>query len=356
MDRIILGIHGLNNKAEARTLYYWWALALRDGLALTARPPLPFKFELIYWADLLYESPLDPMIKDDEHPLFLANPYKPLYLPLHRTFNKRRQRSLERLERVTDQLLHSERLFHRMEELSDWLIHARFRDLDIYLNNQTGFKEAINRPVRDVILERLGNVLLKYRHKKIMLLAHSMGSIIAYDLLTQPDFPVPIDTLVTMGSPLGQPTLAAKFGSKNPVIYKSKTPEKVKTWYNLSDLNDIIALNPTLGDDFAANSSGTRPIDIFVENHYEWEGSKNPHAVIGYLQTPECAELVYQFLTTDASFLKLKWMEFLGFLQERMLKKSWKLRQQLAMREEQLLQPKREKLSKDEEFEKQIKS
>ncbi len=353
MDRIILGIHGLNNKPDARLLRHWWKLSIRDGLALTARPPLPLPFKLIYWADLLYEHPLDPTIENEKSTQFLAHPYKPLTLPLQRTFHKRRQRSLER---VTDQLMQNNRVFHRMEELSDWIIHSRFRDLDFYLNNHIGVGEAAHRPVRDVILERLANVLLKYKSKKVLLLAHSMGSIIAYDLLTQPEHVFNIDTLVTLGSPLGQPTLAAKFGSQNPVIYKAKTPENVKVWYNLSDLNDIIALNPTLGDDFAPNSTGTVPIDIFVENRYEWEGSKNPHAALGYLQTPECAELVYQFLTQDLSYPSLKWLEFRGFVEENILKKSWKLRQALPGRKERLLQPKRGELSKDEEFEKQVKS
>lgn len=356
MDRVIIGIHGLNNKADADLLSQWWALSIRDGLALSARLPVPFHFELLYWADLLYDQPLNPVIEDESDPQFLTHPYKPLTLPLKRRFYRRRQRSLERLERVTDHLMHSKRVFHRLEELSDWLIHTRFRDLDFYLNNHTGRGNAADRPVRDVILERLGNLLLKYQSKKIMLLAHSMGSIIAYDLLTQPDHEFNIDTFVTMGSPLGQPTLTAKFGSQNPVIIKAKTPEAVERWYNLSDLNDIIALNPTLNDDFAPNSAGTVPVDIFVENVYEWEGSKNPHAVLGYLQTPECAELVYQFLTRDVAYPRLKWLEFRGFVEEGLLKKSWKLRQQLPTREEKLVRPKRRKLTKDEEFEKQIKT
>ena len=301
MDRIIIGIHGLRNKPPARALKDWWLLSIRDGIDNLSKPQLHFNFELIYWVDLLYKEPADPFITDHDAPLYFKSPYKKIEYssPPHLELKRLRRRG--RFEKISDQLFHSNRLLESFEGISDRLIHSRFHDLEVYLRNWTGNQEAHDRPIRDVILERLGGVLLKHRHKKIMILAHSMGSIVVYDLLTQPDNPFHVHTLVTMGSPLGQPTIMSKFTYENPVINKLKTPDNIEHWYNLSDLKDIVALDPTLGDDYDPNSNGVAPVDVFIENGYEWDGVANPHSAFGYLQSPECASYIYQFLTQDRS-------------------------------------------------------
>ena len=295
MDRIIIGIHGLNNKPPAHVLRNWWLLSIYDGLSSLGLPKFSFRFELLYWADIFYPEPLDVTVTDHKSPLYLTHPYKKLAPSQFEKISLRKQRSRERLEKIEDQLMQNDRILHGLEDIADRLIKLKFGDLDAYLNNKTGFGDAAYRPARDVILERLGNLLLKHRRKKIMLIAHSMGSIIAYDLLTQPDSHFHVDSLLTLGSPLGQPTLMEKFASENPVITKMSTPEGVSEWINHSDLDDVIALDPTLGDDYAPNSKGVLPIDIFVENRYTWEGSKNPHAIYGYLQTPSVARRIYDF-------------------------------------------------------------
>ncbi len=305
MDRVIIGIHGLRNKPAAALLKDWWILSIRDGLEHLAKPQPAFQFELLYWTDLLYKNPSDPFLLDRNAPLFLKYPYKKLKYNQASIIDKRRQRQLERLEQVSNQLFHSDRILTSFEGFSDRLIHSRFHDLEVYFRSGTGYQEAYDRPIRDVILERLAALLKKYRHKKIMLLTHSMGSIVAFDLLSQPDMPYKIDTLITMGSPLGQPTIMSKFTSENPVIHKLKVPDNLKKWINFADLNDVVALDPTLNNDYAPSDSGVLPVDIFIKNRYEWNGVVNPHSVFGYLQAPECASQIYDFLVQDRSAMPM---------------------------------------------------
>lgn len=301
MDRVIIGIHGLNNKPPAHILKNWWMLSLYDGLSAIGLPVFPLNFELLYWADLFYAKPLDVTITNNRDDLFITHPYKKLAPSSYPKISLRKQRSRERIEKIEDELFQNDRLLKSFEEISDLLIRLQFSDLDKYLNNHTGYGEATHRPVRDVILERLGNLLIKYRRNKIMIIAHSMGTIIAYDLLIQPDSPFHVDTFLTLGSPLAQPTLMDKFSPKNPVLEKMQTPEGIDKWFNFADLDDIIALDPTLGDDYAPNSRGVLPEDIFVNNQYRWEGSKNAHAIYGYLQTPAVSRRVYDFKVKDRS-------------------------------------------------------
>ena len=78
---------------------------------------------------------------------------------------------------------------------------------------------------------------------------------------------------------------------------KLKAPDNIlKGWYNLSDLDDKIAINYNLGDDFDPNIRQIGPRDVIVYNTYEYKGKKNPHAIFGYLRTPEMSELIDKFL------------------------------------------------------------
>jgi triacylglycerol esterase/lipase EstA (alpha/beta hydrolase family) len=56
----------------------------------------------------------------------------------------------------------------------------------------------------------LAETLVKHRRKKILLIAHSMGSIIAWDVLTKMVPQIKIHTLVTIGSPLGNPVVRSR--------------------------------------------------------------------------------------------------------------------------------------------------
>jgi hypothetical protein len=128
-----------------------------------------------------------------------------------------------------------------------------------------------------------------------------MGSIIAYDVLTQSVPDIRIHTLVTMGSPLGLPVVMHKILSeehKQPQKHLiAQTPENiVGTWYNFSDPQDKVAAEYNLREDYKENSRHVRPIDIIVHNDYEFEGKPNPHSVYGYLRTQEMARVIYNFL------------------------------------------------------------
>ncbi len=301
MSRVIIGIHGLANKAERNVLRIWWELAITYGMeAAGLRPPL-FEFEMIYWADLLYPQPLDPLIEDEEHPLFLSHPFKKVTPIAASEHDERRRRLLDQLERFVEKMLQKESFYNRFERLAEKFVEKRFQDLHLYLTGAYGYGEAAEGPVREVIAERFIRMLQRHRRDSICLVAHSMGSIIAYDMLYHhPELPA-IDLLITIGSPLAQPLLMAKLTDVNPVFEKIKTPDAVKRWVNFSDLYDLVAVNYNLRDDYAPNAAGVLPEDFIVHNTYTWEGEPNPHHSFGYLQTPECGRVLYEFLTAGRS-------------------------------------------------------
>jgi hypothetical protein len=155
---------------------------------------------------------------------------------------------------------------------------------------------------RTVLRNELREALLATQGKDIMLIAHSMGSIIAYDVLREvgrshPDMEVP--HFATIGSPLGLPHVKAKIIQKYDYDPRVRTPSIVtKSWVNFSDKDDPVATDIHLSDDYEANARGVRVTDDLVSNDYHApaSGKANAHKSYGYLRTPEVSRHIKSFL------------------------------------------------------------
>lgn len=301
MSKIILGIHGMRNKPPKRLLERWWKKALQEGLRGIGHPRRLFAFKLVYWADFLYPEPLDPTVKDKKDPLFITNPYLPARIVHKKKPITLRKKVLDYIRRQLDKIMINDDLSINYTAVTDLIIRRYFRDLDIYYS-----KECLDRTntmcrAKDAIREELARMLRKYRRRDILLIGHSMGSIIAYDVLIHSAPDVRIHTLVTMGSPLGLPPVMLKIiaeGGKKPrkpII--AKTPENiVHAWYNFSDHKDRVATPYVLSGDYTANRRRICPVDATVFNNYEYKGNSNPHNIYGYLRTPQLAHVIDSFL------------------------------------------------------------
>jgi PGAP1-like protein len=308
MSKIIIGIHGLGNKPPPKTLSAWWKAAIREGLERIQKPRPQFTFELVYWAHYLYPIPLKPRIKDTENPFYVEDPYvRAKKDPVMQKPSEFRQKILDYLNEQLEKIFLNEDLSINYESITDFIIHHFFSDLEKYYHNYCVRRGKQDCRAKMVICSHMANTLKKHRRKKILLIGHSMGSIIAYDVLTQYATKVPVDSFVTIGSPLGLPViksrLAAEFKKDSSQPVGLKTPNSIQSnWYNLSDLKDKIAFDYRLNDDFGENAAYIRPVDKIVSNNYEIGGKNNPHKSYGYLRTPEMAKIIANFLN-DNSFI-----------------------------------------------------
>jgi len=312
VSKIIIGIHGLGNKPSKKTLEEWWIKSILEGLEGIDRNKFKFNFELIYWADVLFEKPLDETIIDREDPYYLEEKYNPAPVNFNPKHHRIREKILGFLEKQMDKIFLNDDLSINYSFISDIIIHKYFRELEIYYTEECYDSENIKCAARDIIRKRALEVIKKYKKQEIMLIAHSMGSIVAYDVLTFILPEIKIDTFVTMGSPLGLPIIMSKIASEqNMKLHmkeKLKTPPGVKrNWYNFSDLEDKVAMNYNLGDDYNENASGVKATDIIVNNDYEINGERNPHKSYGYLRTPEFSEVLYDFLIRK-KINPIKWL------------------------------------------------
>ncbi|MCZ4693378.1 hypothetical protein DWB61_01690 [Ancylomarina euxinus] len=299
MQQVIIGIHGLGNKAPKFVLEQWWKDSMKEGmLQAKCHKSLP-EFEMVYWADILYDKPLDRWSDDEDSPYYLNEPFQKA--PQHEVIEEHTIR--QKLngfisEKLSDIFLNDDKTLN-YSFITDNILKRHFPDLDAYYKNET--EQEMSSHVRDQIRERLVQVINKYKDRQIMILAHSMGTIISYDVLNFLTPDIKIDTLITMGSPLGLPIVIGKIAAEQKVRLNGKpvlsSPPGISShWYNLADITDHVALHHKLADDFLCNETGIHPIDILVNNTYEMNGVRNPHKSYGYLQAPEFINILDGFI------------------------------------------------------------
>ena len=302
MKHIIIGIHGLSNKPSKKTLRRWWLRSIREGLKSIGQARVKIPFELVYWADIIYTAPQTQKVRDKSHPLFLKEPYAKSILQPQPEHSPIRIKMMKYFEAQLDKILLNEDMTVNFKGITDHIIHRFAQDLELYYGEYATSPLNPTHTIKEAIQNRLIQTIKSYRGYKILLIAHSMGSIVAFDVLWTLNNGQPIHRFITLGSPLGLPVITARvFADQKAVqdtIGKPHAPECVaEQWLNMSDIRDKVALDHTLADDYAPNTKGISAQDFIVHNDYSFKGRPNEHKSYGYLRTPEIATAIDDFLS-----------------------------------------------------------
>ncbi len=306
MTNLIVGIHGLANKPDKDVLARWWRDSIAEGLDRNESIDSPsFDFEMVYWADQLYRYPLHQDEAYNFDKLYNGEPYReagPGELTEYREgfLDSVRAKVQDWGGSIVD---YAHRKFG-MESVGSWLLGKLLKDLAFYYDEERKIGDP-PRLARTVLDETLEKELVPHAGKKIMVIAHSMGSIIAYNVLRdlgQKHGNVHVADFVTIGSPLGLPYVKAQIVRERGYDPRVRTPTCVKDqWVNYADKKDPVALDIRLRDDYTANASDVRVTDDLVSNTYWTPGKgnkhdENHHKSYGYLRTPEVSRHIRAFL------------------------------------------------------------
>ncbi len=181
---------------------------------------------------------------------------------------------------------------------TDDRLELHLRDLRRYLGNQNEIAEH----TRQMLKMPLRSAAESGR--PILLIAHSMGSVIAWDSLWQMSHNerdhVHIDTLLTMGSPLGQRFVQRRlYGSSKKG--GERYPLGIDRWINLAAVGDLTAVDPALAHDFGDmvdRGLVTTIDDRELHNYFRIDGVLNVHAEYGYLANSITAGIVADWWTS----------------------------------------------------------
>jgi hypothetical protein len=145
------------------------------------------------------------------------------------------------------------------------------RDVFLYTRRQ-GVRDAI-----DEIVKR------EINSDRTVVVAHSLGSVVAYNILRSDPRELKIPLLVTVGSPLG---VRAVRDQLRPLRH----PPSVASWFNAFDKRDVVALYPL--------DPTTFPVTPRVENHATVNNhTENRHGIRGYLDDKEVVARIINALS-----------------------------------------------------------
>ena len=174
-------------------------------------------------------------------------------------------------------------------------MELHLRDLRRYLRDDNGIAEHTR-----------GMLKLRLRAaaeggQPVLLIAHSMGSVIAYDTLWELSASgrdhMRLDMLLTMGSPLGQRYMRKRLKGAGKSGYE-RYPGNIRRWKNLAAIGDLTALDPVLSDDFEEMLE-LGLLESFEDEamltSFRLEGSLNVHAEYGYLVHESTARTISEW-------------------------------------------------------------
>lgn len=152
------------------------------------------------------------------------------------------------------------------------MIERFLRDVWLYLE-----RRSVRQAIKEIVEPAFATDL------PIIVVAHSLGTVVAYDLLRQMQHKsVPL--LVTLGSPLG---LSIVKRALVPVSH----PACVRKWFNARDVRDVVALYPLDASTFSVEPA-IAGFDGVVNR------TPNAHGIAGYLSDRTVANCISQAIAS----------------------------------------------------------
>ena len=276
----VIYIHGIGNKPEASILKCQWDRAL-------FRAEMGDRTRLAYWVDReRYPSPEDGTCADGER----LRPPEPEWPDIggasirsSREEAALRPADQRRLDAIEARMLAATAPPKAGDKRAKVLPFKPVRAIVTRLITRLFLHD-----VRDFLFdaERRGRMEDTLRRRiaagggPFIVVAHSQGSMIAYDVLRalkREDADVRL--FLTIGSPLGMDEVQDVLKDIGGPL---RVPECVERWVNVAERLDPVALDPELKGEFARNGRGAQVEDIDVRNP-DWQS--NPHSSTGYLAT-----------------------------------------------------------------------
>ena len=169
-----------------------------------------------------------------------------------------------------------------------------------YLKNRDG----IGADVRAVLRGTLEAAWL--RNESVLLMGHSLGSVIAYDTLWELTHEHrssgEVSLFLTLGSPLGTRFVQRSLKGVR-AVGAARYPHIIRRWVNLAALGDTTALLPRLkplyGEMLALDLVDSIEDHADFANYFRGDSGLNPHEAYGYLAQPLLANIVADWLDSS---------------------------------------------------------
>jgi pimeloyl-ACP methyl ester carboxylesterase len=166
-------------------------------------------------------------------------------------------------------------------------MRATLKDTRRYFANEGGKAVIVRRMVADALLEAW------HADRRVMLIGHSLGSVIAFDVLWELShrFSVPgrVDLFVTIGSPLGLSFVRSRLlGAREQG--RRRFPTNIRRWQNFAAVGEMTALDRALatawGDMREAGLVEAISDRMDLQTWFRGPEGLNVHKCYGYMVNP----------------------------------------------------------------------
>ena len=173
-----------------------------------------------------------------------------------------------------------------------------------YLRNENGLGSKIRERARSQIIDVFET------RAPLMIVAHGMGSFVAFDVLWQLSRDErfakyagrKVDCFVSMGSPLADNYVRRFLIGANAKGIK-RFPGNIINWTNLAAEDDYLCHDGTVADDFRSMMREhivSRITDYRIYNQAVRYGKSNPHSSVGYLIHPRLSKVIRDWICNPA--------------------------------------------------------
>ncbi|GAA3686093.1 hypothetical protein GCM10023081_24340 [Arthrobacter ginkgonis] len=167
-------------------------------------------------------------------------------------------------------------------DVAQSLFVGNLRQATAYLNDPKVRDQAMARAAKEIQADTR------------VLIGHSLGSVVAYELLATGRYPQ-VGLLLTAGSPLGIPNVVFDKLLPAPVNGKGSWPGAVARWVNLADRHDVVALVKRLAPLFPA-PAGFPPLE-----DYRVDNGHSPHDAAAYLNADVAGRAIGEALSAPTA-------------------------------------------------------
>lgn len=314
MGKTIIFVHGRSFKPEKKDLWANWKAAVEHGIRRD-RPGMMNRWtnarkELVYFGDLSntflrsqgqrYSARADVEARRqtlDRLSGFAAN-----------QFTRARYRNLPGKNSYKEFLADVGASILGPVRLTEGLVATVAPDMREYWN----FDSSFGTNVRGEMIQPLKRAM--NRGDRIMIVSHSLGTMISYDTLWKfcrmseyrPKYTNRrVHTWVTLGSPLGDETVKRNLKGAN-AEGERRYPNNIVHWHNVAAEDDFISHDSKIANDYKAMYRLTGIKEISDHKIYNLavrgappELKSNPHHGAGYLIHPKVTKLITDWLADE---------------------------------------------------------
>ncbi|SPL69395.1 hypothetical protein [Acinetobacter stercoris] len=284
----IIFIHGMNQQSyDANSLKQHWINIFNQGIKQShlSADLNKVKIDLAFYGDLIKKH---QMTNTFDLGAFLPKSLLNLRLPF--TIRGRKSMTIDEAQASIIPLLphfaqaQTLNLSTRLYLASQLAKDIALKEFIMILNNFPKLHESlIHRFLIETYMYLANPVFIQEVHQRVLqsleedeqhiIVSHSLGTVIAYNLLQQIDSKYCIQRFITLGSPLAFRVIQSK------LIQPIRHPQSLKgEWYNFYSHDDFLTTFPLVAAPFDFHPAIiNKPISTFISK---------PHEIIGYLQHP----------------------------------------------------------------------